>query len=92
MQKLILEFYNLARCIKNNLLRRTKSSNILGVFQSFENIQSFSALKKFCCARAQLENLRSRSIFSRPCARAQNVLSAAQFCAHFKVPKSFQSA
>ena len=53
MQKLILEFYNLARCIKNNLLRRTKSSNILGVFQSFENIQSFSALKKFGSARAQ---------------------------------------
>ena len=63
MQKLILEFYNLARCIKNNLLRRTKSSNILGVFQSFENIQSFSALKKFGSARAhtQPKNLRSRS-------------------------------
>ena len=35
-----------------------------------------------------------RSIFARPCAhaRAQNVLSAAQFCAHFKIPKSFQSS
>ena len=57
--------------------------------------QSFSALNFLCCARAraQPENLRSRSrsFFSRPCARALNVLSAAQFCAHFKILKSFRS-
>ena len=47
--------------------------------------QSFSALKKIESARAQQEKLRSRSrsIFSRPYARAQ-------FCAHFKVLKIFQ--
>ena len=59
--------------------------------------QSFNALKIFDCARAQPENLRSRSrsrsIFARPCAhaRAQNVLSAAQFCAHFRILKSWRS-
>ena len=44
--------------------------------------QSFSALKNYgnARARAQPENLRSRS----------NVLSAAQFCAHFKVLESFK--
>ena len=36
--------------------------------------------------------LHSRSIFSRPCAlaRAQNVLSAAQCCAHLEILESFQ--
>ena len=29
--------------------------------------------------------------FSRPCARAQNVSSAAQFCAHFKILESFNT-
>ena len=46
-----------------------------GFFQTFQ--QSFSALKRFDCAlaRAQPENLRSRSMFASPCAhaRAQNV-------------------
>ena len=42
-----------------------------------------SALKIFGRARAQPENLRSR--------RAQTVLSAAQFCAHFKNLETFQS-
>ena len=57
------------------------------------NQQSFSVLKFFCCAgaRAQPKNLRSHSIFPRPCARAQNILSAAQFFTQFKIPKSFQS-
>ena len=57
--------------------------------------QSFSALKIFACARAHSENLRSRShsrlIFARPCApaRAQNVLSGAQFCARFMIFNSW---
>ena len=53
--------------------------------------QSFSALKIFACARAHLEKLRSRSIFARPCAhaRAQNILSAAQFCAHSRIFKGW---
>ena len=61
-------------------------------------LQSFSALKKFNCAlaRAQPENMhsRSRSIFARPCAhaRAQNVLSAAQFCAYFRFFKDWKGA
>ena len=47
------------------------------------------ALSQKSCARAQSEKLRSRSrsIFLRPCtrSRAENVLSAAQFCAHFEI-------
>ena len=46
--------------------------------------QSFSALKKFGCARAQLENLRSRSIFSRPCARAQTSWEPLNFAVRLK--------
>ena len=40
-------------------------------------MESFSALKTFVSARA------------RP--QPQNILSAAQFCAHFKILESFQS-
>ena len=63
------------------------SKDALRLSQLYPGIQSFSALKKFDCARAQSENLRSCSIFARPYAHAcaQNVLSAAQFCAHFRI-------
>ena len=65
------------------------------VLDSTTQFQGFSALKNFGSARAQAGNLRSRSrsIFSRPCirARAQNFLSAAQFCAHFEILVSFIS-
>ena len=89
-----------------SLSNTLKEFKILRSFRTLENddskshyilnCQSFSALKSFGSdrARAQPENLRSRSrsIFSRPCAlaRAQNVLSAAQFCAHFRILESFQ--
>ena len=57
------------------------------------DVQGFSALKFFDCARAQPKILRSRSIFARLSAqaRAQKVLSAAQFCAHFIIMKIWQS-
>ena len=37
------------------------------------------------------KHLAALALSRRICARAQNVLSAAQFCAHFKIPKRFQS-
>ena len=55
-----------------------------------------SPLIKLGRACAQPEKLRSRSrsrsSFWRPCSRGQNVLNAAQFCAHFKILYRYQSS
>ena len=66
-------------------------------YMSFVPIyDKFLSVKVKTLVRSKIlaENLcsHSRSIFSRPCAlaRAQNVLSAIQFCAHFKILESFQ--
>ena len=79
-------------------ISRTSRQKMIEIYenlrQGISNHQSFSALKKIACARAQRSDgnseRRSRSrlhsIFRQPCAlaRAQYEKSAAQFCAHFQ--------
>ena len=75
-------------------ISRTSRQKMIEIYenlrQGISNHQSFSALKKIACARAQRSGgnfeRRSRSIFRQPCALAlaQYQKSSAQFCAHFQ--------
>ena len=78
---LLFNIYNLPnKTFCNNFLL-----NISQILSDFPTIRYHNSLKTYFRLCDHTAKLRSRSIFSRPCAhaRTQNVLSAAQCGAHF---------
>ena len=88
----LMKFVDL-RSKKNELRSEldTSSSRAWPINNHDRSLQPSLMLKNKALVRSKIFAAFALTLSRRSCARAQNVLSAAQFCAHSKIPKSFQS-